>query len=263
MGLNSDFILVTTPELRDYYNAKFSIPTNKIIIIPNYIPRWWMGGMYNKDSIIKTYRKHRNRPRIGVISSASHYDINNKSIKDDSTDLAEFIRATYTKYRWVVFGSIMPSILDLLQQGHVEFHEPCDILHYPQALKNLDLQAVVAPLIDNVFNRCKSNIKLLEGWALGIPVIAQNLPTYSKYTDSVFSNNTELAAQLDKNIGNEYRFENTIETNHAKMEPWWLENNLDKWMYLYKLRAKPISFNFDTFIESQKAKQTNEIVIEK
>jgi hypothetical protein len=260
---NSDFILVTTTELKEYYNTRFNIPTNKIIVIPNYIPKWWMGDMYDKQSLLKLYRKHRSRPRIGIISSASHYDINNKQIKDDSTELAEFIRATHTKYQWVVFGSVIPSIIDLLQNRSVEFYEPTDIYHYPQALKKLNLQAIVAPLIDNTFNRCKSNIKLLEGWAIGVPVIAQNLPTYSKYTDSVFANNDELAEQLDKTVGNEYRFENIIEANYNKMEPWWLENNIDEWLYLYKLRAKPIVFSFDHFMDTQKSKQTNEIIIEK
>jgi len=260
---NSDFILVTTPELKSYYNTKFTIPNNKIIVIPNYIPKWWMGGMYDQQASLKAFRKNRSRPRVGVISSSSHYDLSNKQIKDDSTDLVEFIRATHTKYQWVIFGSPIPAIIDLLKDGSIEFHEPTDILHYPQTLKSLNLQAIVAPLIDNVFNRCKSNIKLLEGWALGVPVIAQNLPTYSKYTDAVFSNNMELAAQLEKTIGNEYRFEELIKSNYAKMEPWWLENNIDKWMYLYKLRAKPIIFNFDTFMDGKKAKTSNEIVIEK
>lgn len=260
---NSDFILVTTQELKDYYNTKFNVPNSKIIIIPNYIPKWWMGGLYDKTNSIKLYRKNRHKPRVGIISSASHFNLNNKDSNDDSAEISKFIRATCTKYRWVIFGSVIPSIIDLLQNRDVEFHEPCDIFHYPQALKNLNLQAIVAPLVDNIFNRCKSNIKLLEGWASGIPVIVQNLPTYSKYTDSVFSNNTELGEMLDKIIGNEYRYESTIDTNFAKMNDWWLENNLDKWMYLYKLRAKPIEFNFDHFMDSKKVNKNSDMVIEK
>lgn len=263
---NSDFVLVTTQELKDYYNTKFSIPNNKIIIIPNYIPKWWMGNLYNKSEAVKLYRKHRHKPRLGIISSSSHFNLNNKDCKDDSYEISMFIRETSSKYRWVIFGSVIPSLIDLFQKGDIEFHEPCDIFHYPHALKNLNLQAIVAPLVDNMFNRCKSNIKLLEGWAMGIPVIAQNLPTYSKYTDSIFSNNDELAKILDSVIGNEYRFESVIEKNYAKMDEWWLENNLDKWMYLYKLRAKPIVFNFDNFLDSKNANNTNkseQIVIEK
>lgn len=259
---NSDFILVTTDELKEYYNTRFGIANDKIIVIPNYLPKWWMGGFYDKDVSMKIYRKHKNRPRVGIISSASHYDVNNKKIADDSTAISEYIRSTCKKYKWVVFGSVIPSIADLLMSGEVEFYQSSDIYHYPQSLKSLELQAIVAPLIDNTFNRCKSNIKLLEGWAMGIPVIAQNLPTYSKYTDCVFSNNEELDKKLDQTIGTIFRFEDTIEKNYKKVEQCWLENNLDKWLTLYRLRSKPIVFPFDRYMADQEAKK-NEIVIEK
>jgi hypothetical protein len=222
-----------------------------------------MGGFYDKETSVKLYRKNKNRPRIGIISSASHYDINLKKVEDDSHEIAKLIRKTHKQYNWVVFGSIIPSISDLLMNREVEFYQSCDIYHYPQALKSLNLQAIVAPLIDNTFNRCKSNIKLLEGWAMGIPVIAQNLPTYSKYTDDVFSNNEELCSKIDALIGNEYRFEHTIDKNYNKVQAWWLENNLEKWLYLYRMRTKTIMFNFDKYIDKQNAKKNDEIIIEK
>lgn len=260
---NSDFVLVTTDELKEYYNTKFEVPLDNIIVIPNYLPQWWMGGFYDKDQAIKNYRKNKNRPRIGLISSSSHYDVNNKKIADDSTEISEYIRKTCKQYRWVIFGSIIPSIADLMMSGDVEYYQGCDILHYPQALKSLNLQAIVAPLIDNTFNRCKSNIKLLEGWAMGIPVIAQNLPTYSKYTECVFSNNEELDKMLINTIGNEYRFEKEIMQNYQMLQSWWLEANIDKWLSLYKIRSKPIVFPFDKFIEDKNTAKNNEIVIEK
>ena len=36
----------------------------------------------------------------------------------------------------------------------------------------------VAPLVDTPFNRCKSDLKILEYSALGLPVIASDLPQY-------------------------------------------------------------------------------------
>lgn len=260
---NSDFVLVTTDELKQYYNEKFDVPIENIIVIPNYLPRWWMGGFYDKEVSTKLYRKYHKRPRIGIISSSSHFDMNNKKIDDDSTEIAKYIRKTCGQYRWVIFGTIIPSLTDLMMKGDVEYYQGCDILHYPQALKSLQLQAIVAPLLDNTFNRCKSNIKLLEGWAMGIPVIAQNLPTYSKYTDRVFSNNEELEKMIAACIGNEYRYETEIEKNYKKVQDWWLEGNIDKWLSLYKLRPKPIVIDLDKMIEHQNARKNKEIIIEK
>lgn len=259
---SSDFVLVTTDELKQYFNDKFDVPLENVVVIPNYIPKWWIGDSLSRDEILKTYRKNRNKLRIGIISSASHFDVTGKQVDDDSTEISKYIRSTCKQYRWVIFGSIIPSIIDLIQKGDVEFHQGVDILHYPAKIKSLNLQAIIAPLLDNTFNRCKSNIKLLEGWALGIPVIGQNLPTYSKYTNRVFGTNEELHKVIDETIGNEYRFEKEIDKGFKEINNWWLENNIDKWTNLYKLRSKPIIFDFDRYIEGQQNKKTD-LVIEK
>jgi hypothetical protein len=57
-------------------------------------------------------------------------------------------------------------------------------------LRKIDL--LLAPLINNAFNRSKSNIKWLEFSALGIPMVGQNMCTYNKYTDNLFDNANDL-----------------------------------------------------------------------
>jgi hypothetical protein len=57
-------------------------------------------------------------------------------------------------------------------------------------LRKMDL--LIAPLVDNPFNRCKSNIKWLEFSALGIPMAGQNICTYNKYTNNLFNSANDL-----------------------------------------------------------------------
>lgn len=46
----------------------------------------------------------------------------------------------------------------------------------------------VAPLIDSPFNRCKSNLKILEAGAKGLPIICSKvLPYYNPIDESVVS----------------------------------------------------------------------------
>lgn len=52
-----------------------------------------------------------------------------------------------------------------------------DMKDYPKMLINFDIG--IAPLEDNTFNRCKSNIKFLEYSACGVPVIASDVDPYS------------------------------------------------------------------------------------
>ena len=42
--------------------------------------------------------------------------------------------------------------------------------------------AALAPLVDNAFNRCKSNLKMLEAGAKGLPLIASNMSPYANDT---------------------------------------------------------------------------------
>lgn len=244
----SDFVLVTTDELRTYYETKFGVPHNNFIVIPNYIPQWWMGHCFNFDKTMKQYDINvtkNHKPRIGIIGSPSHYDIRDLHEKNDITDIAPYIEKTVDKYQWVIFGSVIPELRSLVADGKIEYHRGIDVMHYPDVISSLNLQFIVAPLLDNTFNRCKSNIKLTESWAMGICCAAQNLPAYSKYTDDVFESNDELDALLDNTLKDADTFASKIQQNHENMKDWWLETHLTDWIRLYKVRQKPLLINID------------------
>jgi hypothetical protein len=61
---------------------------------------------------------------------------------------------------------------------------------YPQKLANLDLDLALAPLENNQFNDCKSNLRLLEYGACGYPVICSNTGAFVK---------SKLPVQIIKN----------------------------------------------------------------
>jgi len=54
---------------------------------------------------------------------------------------------------------------------------------YPLMFQNMDM--LLVPLEDNVFNRGKSSIKLIEAGAAGIPWIASRIPVYEQYSEEV------------------------------------------------------------------------------
>lgn len=249
----SDFVLVTTDVLGQYYTDRFGVPEDCIVVIPNMVPHWWMGHFFNPDRKRAEYREFvekRRRPRIGLIGAPSHYDTCDKKIENDITGILGYIKKTLKDYQWVVFGSVIPELEDYVRRGEVEYHDGIDILHYPHMLNNLSLQYVVAPLLDNVFNRCKSNIKLTESWAMGFGCAAQDICCYSRYTKDVFSDGDSLDAILKRDLASEDAFISKITENHGKMNPWWLENNLGQWLELYKLRQKPLIFNYDKMREN-------------
>ncbi len=52
------------------------------------------------------------------------------------------------------------------------------IRHYPAKLASLNLDLALAPVEDNIFNTCKSNLRLMEYGACGIPVICSDVECY-------------------------------------------------------------------------------------
>jgi len=60
-----------------------------------------------------------------------------------------------------------------VNEGHEVFHKPTSaISKYWEALSLIESHVLVVPLVDDVFNRCKSNIAALEAWSAGmIPVV--------------------------------------------------------------------------------------------
>jgi glycosyltransferase involved in cell wall biosynthesis len=59
-----------------------------------------------------------------------------------------------------------------------EFHDFVPIADYPKKMASLDLDIAIAPLEQNFFNDCKSNLRLLEYGAMGWPVVCSDVFPY-------------------------------------------------------------------------------------
>lgn len=254
----SDFVTVTTDELKTYYSNKYQIELDKIIVIPNYLPRWWIGETYNIDRQLTQYEDtvvRKKKPRIGLPLSSSHYDLNNKNgNKDDISHITDYIRSTYKQFQWCFIGHVPKVLEDLLIEKKIEILPGSDLLNYPREMWRHNFQTIVAPLQDNTFNRCKSNIKLLESWALGIPSIAQDIPTYNKYTDMVFTDANQLDNKLNWLFKDKQRYKKHVRENRDFIDYGrknlkyfengaWIEKNLEKWLSIHTLSQKTINYD--------------------
>jgi hypothetical protein len=61
-----------------------------------------------------------------------------------------------------------------------EHHPGCPTENWPRHLAHKDCDMAVAPLAPHPFNEAKSEIKALEAWALGIPVLAADAAPYRR-----------------------------------------------------------------------------------
>lgn len=246
-----DLITVTTQELKDIYVEKLHQDPNKILVIPNYLPRWWIGESFNLSRSLAQWDRQHEKPHIAFACSTNHFDVNNANNGvDDFTEIMPWIKKNLDKYQFIFVGGVPQQLKEEAKTGKVIYQPPSDLLNYPREMINRGIDLLVAPLINNRFNRCKSNIKWLEMSALGIPMIGQNICTYNQWTDQVFNNSDDIDHWIErlffKKDSKEY-FENMLVKNRKIIDGedrnsgYWLEKNIQKYYDLYTLQQKTMN----------------------
>lgn len=251
-----DFVTVTTDELKDYTSSKFNCDFSKIMVIPNYLPKWWIDNKFDDNSVSKRWDSNKKKRRIGIVASSSHFDMNNQNGGiDDFTHILPFIIENRHKYEFVFVGGMPQQLIPYAKANEIKNARGFDILNYPNGVSNLNLDAIIAPLHDNAFNRCKSNIKLLENWALGIPVICQDLPIYSKFVgkDYLFNNSDDLKKRVEWLFADKHRYTTNVRKHYEILTKgndlapngYWLESNIKMHHDMYRLPKKTIKMDWN------------------
>lgn len=150
-----DRFVVSTPALAEAFDGLHC----DIRVVPNRLaPARWDG--------LASRRRRGRKPRVGWAGGAGH--------GGDLELIVDVVKALSDEVEWVFFGLCPEPLLDLVH----EVHAGVGIEKYPAKLASLDLDLGLAPLEDNLFNACKSNIRLLEYGVLGVPVVCSDLRCY-------------------------------------------------------------------------------------
>ncbi|GBE11554.1 glycosyl transferases group 1 [bacterium BMS3Abin12] len=151
----ADRVVVTTEPLAEALRRY----SGDVRVVPNGLPTEIWGSLPRA-------RRRGGRPRVGWAGASQH--------QGDLELLREVVEATAAEVEWVFFG-MCP---DFLRPYAQEIHDGVPFDAYPAKLASLELDLAVAPLELNDFNRCKSNLRLLEYGALGWPVVASDIEPY-------------------------------------------------------------------------------------
>lgn len=231
----ADFVTVTTDYIKEFYHKEYSVPLKNIIALPNLLPRYLFADRYRPELKLDQFRKFKTKPRIGIVSSLSHYNIDNvrqdkdglacrlqekadktkvwineknvevpydqtMPITDDFDEICDCVRQTVNDVQWVMFGYCPPKVKDLADAHKIEVHGGVPIMNYASTFDNLKLQAIVAAIKPMEFNYCKSFIKFMECAALGVPCYATRCLPYDRVmpNEQLFSSSDELKEKLLK-----------------------------------------------------------------
>ena len=158
---------------------------------------------------------------------------------------------------------IIPVVLELIKRypSRLQFHflgiaPPAEIASLSQvkyfSLKNYDYpkfaatfqkqspDIFIAPLVENLFNSCKSAIKFLEYSALGVPGVFSDIQPYSSvitngYDGSIASTSNEWLECLSELIENpERRIEIASNAQDTIRSKWLLSKNAYLWLEAYQ-----------------------------
>ena len=219
-----DGITVSTKPLKDLLSPY----CENIQIIPNYL----LKSMWDRQQPIAEIENRK--PRIGYYGSFNHFAQPGGMSKattggDFGQELIDYVARTTDKYDWVFLGGYPHELIDLIKSNKIEYHEWVNILKLPEKLLSLKLDIGLAPLEDNLFNKSKSDLKLLEYTALGIPSICSDLYPYSKAACKV-KNDGELIAKIEELVYNTAEKVRIVEENNKVLVGRWMEDNVRYWL---------------------------------
>lgn len=151
----TDRFVVSSAALAEQFAGMHS----DIRVVPNRLPGRWWNNLTSK-------RRKSAKPRVGWAGGAGH--------RGDLELIADVVRDLAGEVEWVFLGMCPEKLRPYVH----EFHEGIAIEQYPAKLAALDLDLALAPLEDNVFNACKSNLRLIEYGACGFPVVCSDIVSY-------------------------------------------------------------------------------------
>ena len=201
----ADGITVSVPSLKKLYE-----PINKNIYIkPNGLDL----------SLWKPKYKRHTKIRIGWRGAQGHLA--------DLNLVLEPIKAIIKDYdcEFITFG-VKPNFVI---EGH-QHYDWVGFQKYPKKLADLNLDMMIVPLIDSSYNRCKSNLAILEASVLKIPVVASPTENQKGLNCLYASTNYEWYEQLEKLIKNKKLRLKIIKEQYQDLKRF-NEKNLIKGLY--------------------------------
>ena len=149
-----DRVTVSTEPLARWFRDELGMPD--VRVVANAVPGAALRPRPGRAS---------GRLRIGFAGGISH--------AGDLELIRSAMAAVGDAVEWVFFG-MQPRDPPV----RVEFHPGVPPSDYQVRMMGLDLDLVLAPLEDNRFNRCKSNLRIVEAGMVGACAVAQRLEPY-------------------------------------------------------------------------------------
>lgn len=227
---------VSTNQLaREYF------PYNPLIyMVPNFLDQeqWDMARTKRQDDKI----------RIGWMGGNAH--------ADDLLMVAKVLNKIVKEYKGkVVFETMgmMPhelaGIFDMKVQnescpscgfeGELHHYPGESLKDYPLVLASKGWDLAIAPVIDNSFGNCKSDLKIKEYAAVGLPIVASPVVPYREAADNgaqlIFARTfDEWYTGIKELIENQTKRDDMARSNREWVKQYWIQDNVKNIFEVYR-----------------------------
>jgi glycosyltransferase involved in cell wall biosynthesis len=165
-----DAITTTSQYLKNVIHKNAGVDLDKIHIMPNRVDL----DLYNTTP----------EPKVSDIFTIMHFGSTTHFMSLESEEFmngVDMIMKEYPNVEFQTVGAFVPNLRAKWGRRYINSFGDGDIYKwaknkFPEYIKNADV--IVAPLKENLYNRCKSNIKFLETSTAKKPFIGQAIRQY-------------------------------------------------------------------------------------
>lgn len=229
---DADLITVSTPKLKnvlDHYH-------DNIIVLPNCFDEtlWQLRSPVLEDTTNRAIR-------IGYVGGNTH----DADLRDIVPALLELMKRYPDKIHLHFWGAEPPMELRSLGTAIHTQKYYSSYKDFTTFFQSQSADMFIAPLSDNLFNRCKSPVKFFDYTALGAPGVFSRLEPYTQVVNH--GENGLLAASLDEWLdciiqlieNRELRFRLATNAQETVRSRWLLSKNAFRWQEAFHDLAVP------------------------
>lgn len=236
MVADNDWITTPSPILAERFQQRRTGKTaDSVTVIPNYI------------ADVYKHPKFDNSPNIviGYMGGSSHYaDLH-------ETGVLDAVQQIMHENKQLRFKSVGMLVDKYIPKGRLEFEGgKRGTLFFKEVFPSLKMDIALAPILDNLFNLGKSNIKWQEMTRAGAAVIASDLGPYKELHNGVdallVKNTTEDWYNAIKKLVDKPKLRSILIENAQKelAYHWRLERNWVKYKELFERVKREGSANW-------------------
>lgn len=160
---DNGWVSTTTPELAKIFKVRRKAPAKTVFVVPNYISDVYAHPpVDNGDKLV-----------IGYFGGSSHYkDMHNSGVIEALERIMHEHKNVYFKSVGMILDKYLPRGRTTVEGGAKGSAWLDEV--YP----SLNFDIAIAPILDNIFNAGKSNIKWQESTRMGAAFVCSDLGPY-------------------------------------------------------------------------------------